>query len=236
MPSKSPRVAAYIPEQLKESFNAFRLERGIKSESQALTAILVEFLGVNPQGIQKVDYSSFVTQEQFSEAISKISDLATSVEKSNSLSDSIGKLSDRLKQLEKQVASLDTSTSKTDIQEVPPIEDKTPGVQIALLKIEENGGQQGESPVIENSSENGSTDSNLPGNSDGLVPLKGVDLARRLKVTPQYLTNNKAKWTEGKFIAWTIEKDGVGWLFNPEDKLYHPVQSSSLMSYSEPPL
>lgn len=46
MPTDNKRVAAYLPKVIKERFEAFKLDRGIKGDSPALIAILETFFGV----------------------------------------------------------------------------------------------------------------------------------------------------------------------------------------------
>jgi hypothetical protein len=46
MPTSKNRIAAYLPSEIDEKFQAFKQERGI-GDSQALIMILTEFLGVS---------------------------------------------------------------------------------------------------------------------------------------------------------------------------------------------
>lgn len=46
MPTENRRIATYLPKEIDEKFKAFQLERGVKGDSQALLAVLSEFLGV----------------------------------------------------------------------------------------------------------------------------------------------------------------------------------------------
>ena len=45
MATKKPRIAAYIPQELKECLKQFRQERGGISESEAISIILAEYFG-----------------------------------------------------------------------------------------------------------------------------------------------------------------------------------------------
>jgi hypothetical protein len=54
MPTDNRRIATYFPKDVDDRFTAFKLDRGIKGDSQALLIIVSEFLGVN----QEVAYSS----------------------------------------------------------------------------------------------------------------------------------------------------------------------------------
>jgi hypothetical protein len=46
MPTENRRIATYLPKEVDEKFQAFKLERGIKGDSHALLTVLSEFLGV----------------------------------------------------------------------------------------------------------------------------------------------------------------------------------------------
>jgi hypothetical protein len=54
MPTKNRRVAAYLPPHVDKSLEDFKLQRGIKGDSEALIAILSEYLQVS----QEVAYPS----------------------------------------------------------------------------------------------------------------------------------------------------------------------------------
>jgi hypothetical protein len=58
MPTAKHRIAAYLPPDVDEKFQAFKEERGV-GDSQALILILTEFLEVS----QKVSYSSSLDVE-----------------------------------------------------------------------------------------------------------------------------------------------------------------------------
>lgn len=46
MPTQNRRIATYLPKEVDEKFKAFKLERGIKGDSNALLTVLSEFLGL----------------------------------------------------------------------------------------------------------------------------------------------------------------------------------------------
>jgi hypothetical protein len=46
MPTENRRIATYLPREIDEKFKAFKLERGIKGDSNALLTVLSEFLGL----------------------------------------------------------------------------------------------------------------------------------------------------------------------------------------------
>lgn len=49
MPTENRRVATYLPKDISDRLEAFKTERDIKGDSQALIVILSEFLGVSQQ-------------------------------------------------------------------------------------------------------------------------------------------------------------------------------------------
>jgi InsA N-terminal domain len=65
MPTQNRRVATYLPPHIDEPFKAFKSQRDIKGDSEALIAILSEYLQVS----QEVAYSSSSNLLQRIEAI-----------------------------------------------------------------------------------------------------------------------------------------------------------------------
>jgi len=57
----------------------------------------------------------------------------------------------------------------------------------------------------------------------GLVPLSCRALSRRLKVDKSGSTVSKRR-SHPDFEEWTRSIDGVGWVYNEQDKLYYPVK------------
>jgi hypothetical protein len=49
MPTKNRRIATYLPQEIDAAFKAFKSDRNIEGDSQALITILSEFLGVSQQ-------------------------------------------------------------------------------------------------------------------------------------------------------------------------------------------
>ncbi len=224
MPSENPRVAAYISKQLKEKFNDWKAERGIKSESQALAIILGEFLGVGHQVTQEVDYSAFATREQLMELVSKVSDLSATVENMKP-GELLKKLLGQCNQLEERVVALEITTRELEVQQSSQGIDKTPEAQMPLLELPEPSEPQSE-PL---NSESESSEDLLKGGLNGeLQPMSASELARRFGVSPQAIANNKSRWKDepDTFTEWTRRKDpdGVAWRFSSEGRLYHPTK------------
>lgn len=70
MPTENRRIATYLPKEVDERFQAFKLEHGIKGDSHALLTVLSEFLGIT---------ESFVplTSNQYQELSQQFTDLQT---------------------------------------------------------------------------------------------------------------------------------------------------------------
>lgn len=94
-----------------------------------------------------------------------------------------------------------TSSTTTSIDETPVI---SPG-QLSLL----------EQPSPENDS--------VTNSKTGLVPLSCRALSRRLKVDKSGSTVSKRR-SHPDFEEWTRSIDGVGWVYNEQDKLYYPAK------------
>lgn len=81
MPTKNRRVATYLPKEIDDRFSAFKADRGIEGDSQALIAILSEFLGVSQQVAYPVDHSSsFATKDELSELNLKVTQLVEQIQ------------------------------------------------------------------------------------------------------------------------------------------------------------
>lgn len=133
MSTQNRRVATYLPKDIDEMFQAFKTERGIDGDSKALLVILSEFLGVSQKVGHEVDYSSFATQSQLNDVLSKLSALSDSVSKSDSLSSLLSGLSERLHSLENRIDRFENKSSilTPQIETVPgqlglPLEPVTP--------------------------------------------------------------------------------------------------------------
>jgi uncharacterized phage infection (PIP) family protein YhgE len=257
MGTDNRRVATYLPKEIDDRLKAFILERNLKGDSPALIVILSEYFGIDTQVAQKVDYSGFVRTEQFEELVARVGELSDQINKDSSDGGLLSKLPNKMRQIAERLEKVEAFTVLAPFAESEPTSELSgavPGQMDLLelsepvkansdslnslngeLKLEEPHTQKNESPNNKNeSSENGIKSRSV----SELQPLKGIVLAIRLKVNPQSLSNNKAKWSNEKFIAWTREKDPdeVGWLFEPEDRLYHPAIDSLLVSFSSSPI
>jgi len=228
MPTQNRRVATYLPKEIDDRLKAFIAERGLKGDSLALIVILSEYFGVSQQMAHKVDYSSFVTQEQFNELAAKVSELAAAIEKSSSQNSLLSRLPEKLKQLEERVEAIEETKSQLEHQEIST-DESVPG-QIDLLgwvPEEIQGELSSELPKNENSAPGDESQSPKSSSDSELKPMNGHTLSVRFRLHKAVVGNNKNNWKDNpdKFVAWTKKKDpsGVAWRYNPEDKLYHPI-------------
>jgi hypothetical protein len=99
MPTKNRRVATYLPQEINDRLSAFKADRGIEGDSQALITILAEFLGVAQQVAYSVDHSStFATKDELAELNLKITHLAEQIQGfDRRLDEVIGKAASELK-------------------------------------------------------------------------------------------------------------------------------------------
>jgi hypothetical protein len=88
MPTAKHRIAAYLPSEIDEKFQAFKQERGV-GDSQALVLILTEFLGVSYEVRQNSSLDIEVLKSELrsdllSELDSRFSELKSELESSSS--------------------------------------------------------------------------------------------------------------------------------------------------------
>lgn len=264
MPTENRRVATYLPKEIDDRLKAFISERNLKGDSPALIVILCEYFGIETHVAQKVDYSSFVRLEQFNELVSKVSDLSTALEKSNSSSTLLSKLPEKVKILDERVKSLELVNSQSIVKE-----NKLPSQQIDLLTLEP---QKEDEPSVSNSSSKNDLPSNfsgellksdfgsesendIPGDlltdaaeidisdiennlSSELKPMTGRALAERFGLYKDSVAGSKRSRSSEEFLEWTKKQDpdGIPWRYDPKDKLYHPIINSSPMSFSSSPI
>lgn len=230
MPTENPRVAAYIPQPLKAKFDAFKSERGIKSDSQALIAILSERFGVghlSGSSSSFVDYSEFVTKEEFLALVEKVAALSNAIEARDSPSSLFSKLPEKLKTIEGRIDSLEVTTGELEVAVSASGDSETHPGQMNLLDATEPAREIEESP-------------GSPPFNSSLQPLNGPSLSRRFGLNEKVVTNqrNTLKNDPDKFTAWTKKKDpdGIPWRYDAKNKLYYPIINSSQVSISSSPI
>lgn len=224
MPTENRRVATYLPKELDDRLKAFIAERNLKGESQALITILSEFFDVSYPTAHKVDYSAFVTQEQFKELLAKVSELSVSVE-IKSPGEVLRKLREKLDLLEKRLDDRESDKPRSEAK-VESVPGQMSLLEAAKSELPENA--VGELPESAESESSSSLESELVSK---LQPMDEQSLADRFsrvkKTAKKTISNSRSKWRDNpqKFFEWSRESDPdkVSWRYNPEDKLYHPL-------------
>lgn len=246
MPTDNPKISAYVPQLVYDTFKQFQDERGI-SMSQAVIVILAEYFGIQQElkefiegsvvggvtlsRIEEIEQSIEQLTLMFHENNSLKSELDSSLLSNlNNLIDKVPRIEERLDQLEywkDESKKFDERLEK--LKESPVINE---------VKEETNIQQKQES--LEKSSEKsqleliGSLLSELGGNLpieviDIITPLNAITLSQRIFCHKDTIARYKKSKSTQEFIEWTKEKDSdnIGWLPNPEGKGFIPESSTS---------
>lgn len=234
MVTQNPRIAAYVPQVIKEQFEAFKSDRKIKGDSQALIIILSEYFGVSHPVAHQVDYSDFVRSSQFDELQSKVSSLAEKVEgvsktANNSPSELFSELLRRIEQLEKQLKYLERSNLSEEVKRL----DEVSSGQMSLLDVENsnlNSESSGDTPPEEPKQAE-----SAPG-AAAKQTLGLGELGSRWNRTTPSISRAKKNLSPEKFIEWSRKRDpnGVAWEYLPELNRFRPVGMSLSELVSEP--
>jgi predicted RNA-binding Zn-ribbon protein involved in translation (DUF1610 family) len=127
MPTQNRRVATYLPSYIDEPFKTFKAQRDIKGDSEALIAILSEYLQVS----QEVAYPSSLNLLQRIEAVegklgslkgellSELESLQSKPQQTELLSSSKDKLLSKPKELQPQTAPLFPEDVQNDSSSKP---------------------------------------------------------------------------------------------------------------------
>lgn len=141
MPTKNRRVATYLPKEIDDCFQVFKAGRNIEGDSQALIIILSEFLGVGQNVTHSVDYSNYVTVEQFDNLLAKIE----AQEKPISVSESNSELLNRLQALESRIEVLEALQGEKLTLTTGELA-KRLGIDSSTLSHWKSTGKKGKSP------------------------------------------------------------------------------------------
>lgn len=212
MPTKNRRVATYLPKEIDDRFSAFKSDRGIEGDSQALITILSEFLGVAQQVTHSADYqSTFATKDELSELNLKVAHLAEQIQ---SFDRRLG-----------QAVSEATSELKSELlDELPKQEviEVSPG-QLELLSDRAND------PDVEIPSQLTEIPNEL---LSGLSGRALTDRFSKKKPTSRHKVEQHRDLPD--FSAWSIAQDPQGIAWEYRDKKYYPIQYITSDSLSEP--
>ena len=225
MSTDKHRVAAYIPSEVKEKFEAFKQERGI-GDSKALVAILTEFLGVSYQ----VAYSNDSLVELKNELLSELQkEVVTIEEKLSKLRSEL--LSELTKHGEKNI-DLVTAQGTLTGQEFENLRGvleslyKTIEVKSLLtredVKPTEIIGQQNLNLA------DSKVNDLVKLSSDESNGVSATTLAKRLAVDSSNLGKNSKNFSTEKFAEWTMGKDpdGISWERREDKKFYRLLPES----------
>jgi hypothetical protein len=222
MPTENRRIATYLPRHIDERLEAFKSERSIKGDSQALITILSEFFQVSRevthQGIsdtQLQHHIELLRGELLNELESKLFDSQASIER-------------RLQKLEEKVNLSQFEEAKleliSELEKELLNQQEAPG-QLNLVPLEEvsiSGIQADESPSELNGELQNSTSQTTE-----LKPLSESALAQRLRVTVNALrqARTKDKKVAGSFAKWSRVKDDddIAWEYDAQTRLFQPV-------------
>jgi DNA-binding transcriptional regulator YiaG len=145
MPTQNRRVATYLPKEIDDRFQEFKIERNLSSDSQALIVVLSEFLGVNQKVAHEVDCSLFVTQKQFNELAEKVENIQIEADGSELFHNSLSELFSKFQQLDERIKALDSTQSYQSALSTGELA-KRLGIDGSTLSHWKSTGKKGKSP------------------------------------------------------------------------------------------
>lgn len=80
MPTKNRRIATYLPQEIDVAFKAFKSDRNIEGDSQALITILSEFLEVSQQVAYLPSAAEYVTKDELEVLSGRVAYLSEQVQ------------------------------------------------------------------------------------------------------------------------------------------------------------
>lgn len=210
MSTDKHRIAAYLPKEVDEKFQAFKKERDV-GDSQALILILSEFLGVSHQVAYSSDSPLVKQVEVLSSLLSELR---------NELSTKVGE--DRISELKSELlselkSSGSNSMSKSDSPKQLDNEGKIAGTQQKVKKPKDRKKLTEPKDV-----------------ADGINILTTAQLAQRLGIeksntitTAKFAANKKKDLSY--FTNWSKERDpeGCSWEFKSDSTLFYKVAHQS---------
>lgn len=206
MPTQNRRVATYLPPHIDEPFKAFKFQRDIKGDSEALIAILSEYFQVS----QEVAYSS-----------------------SSNLLQRIEAVEDRLSRLKSELLSeLKAELQKPSQAKKGKDKSESLGESQSNLLLDSISSEQlnmvhsvSDNPKLSGRSTDGLS------SMTGSQLSKRFNLADSDGVAK---SKSHRKNSPEKFAQWLVAKDpdGISWEYHEDDKLYHPVLKENPLQYS----
>lgn len=194
MPTQNRRVATYLPPHIDEPFKAFKSQRDIRGDSEALIVVLSEYFQVS----QEVAYPSSSNLLQRIEAIE---------ERLGSLkSELLGELKSKLqspvgsKIVKKKGEPFDELQRELLVSHEPQLSEDSDKLSSELL-----GGSIKLQPMTQ---------------KDLAVRLKLTNEKSLGNKRSKHKEDSQAflQWSKSR------DKGGIAWEYHEDDKLYHPVQ------------
>lgn len=212
MPTKNRRVATYLPQEIDDRLAAFKADRGIEGDSQALITILSEFLGVAQQVTYSVNHSStFATKDELAELNLKMTHLAEQIQGFDR----------RLNQVVSKAAS---ELKDELLGELPKPE--VAGVSPGQLELLSNRAEEQEVETL-------SQPANMP--NELLGGFSGSALAKRFSKKKPVSRHTVERHRDLPDLPqWSAAQDPQGIAWEYRDKKYYPIQYITGDSLSEP--
>lgn len=224
MPTENRRVATYLPSRIDTALEAFKRDRGLKGDSQALILILSEYFQVNSEVAY---HSSSQLDQRIAVVEGRLHQLA------NLMTDRLQAIIDSVQSAQvpesdnDQDALTNELLSELERKLINPLAERMDALEARL-----DGKQKCEPPTKEVSSQlklipqDESSSSHRLG-SELLKPLRGVELSERFGCYKNTVDKSRRKLENSpeKFLEWSRSKDPdqVSWQYDPTTKLYNPV-------------
>lgn len=214
MPTKNRRVATYLPKDIDDRFSAFKSNRSIEGDSQALITILSEFLGVAQQVAYSVEYqSNFATKDELSRLNLKVAHLVEQVQSFDRRLD--------------QVVNRATSELKAELlNELPKQEVEVAEVSPGQLELLSDRTKEQKLEVSYQQVD-------IP--NELLGGLSGTALANRFSEKEPVSRHTVERHRESYDLSvWSAAHDPQGIVWEYRNKKYYPIQYITSDSLSEP--
>jgi len=202
-----------------------------KSKGTTATATLTQFIELYLDDIDNLDAigGNDLDKRMDSKIKASVEEYLVSSNNSNTslTNETILVICSRLDKLESQFSSESNSNQTPAIHNLADLEEKVEGMTArmtqfteAIIKIQNHLNNQ---PRRGNKSYN--NNSSFIGHTPRIQPLTEEGLASRLGLAIETVREQRTKLHPPLFVAWCKGKDksGMGWEFNENTGLYHPV-------------
>jgi hypothetical protein len=201
MATKNRRIATYLPSEIDDWFKAFKSERSIEGDSQALLQILSEYSGVSQNAAYSNSPEILVRVENIEKNLSVFRNELFDEVKEFVLS-ILSQPTTNSDSVELVVGLHESVISNTD--ELPS-SSKSESLNLEMVESLPDSGPWQEF-------------------QDSEISLLAVDLAKRLGSGQSTIANRK-KDSPDAFAKWTLARDpdGLSWKFNIESGMFSPI-------------